>query len=157
MTDLEKRITELEDIEAIKKLKALYCDICDDDHNPDRIWRLFAEDGIWEGAGFGKAQGHKAISELFKSFQKLIKFSQHNVFNPRITIDGNRAHGIWYLVGPFTFYDKEQARWLACRYEDDYVKINGEWKYQHLRAFVRVNAPYEEGWAKHPMEQVGSK
>ena len=147
-SDLEKRITELEDIEAIKQLKALYCDVCDDDHNPDRIWKLFAEDGIWEGGGFGQAQGYQAIRDLFGGFKKLISFSQHNVFNPQIVIDGNRAHASWYLVGPFTFREKGDARWLACRYEDDYVKINGEWKYQHLRAIVRVNAPYETGWAQ---------
>jgi len=147
-SEIEKRITELEDIEAIKKLKALYCDICDDNHNPDRIWKLFAPDGIWEGGGFGKAQGHEAIRNLFVTFQKLISFSQHNVFNPRIEINGDRAHGIWYLLGPFTFREKNEARWIACRYEDDYVKINGEWKYQHLRAIIRVAASYEIGWAK---------
>jgi hypothetical protein len=147
-TDLEKRIARLEDIEAIKQLKAVYCDICDDDHNPDRIVKIFAEDGIWEGAGFGKAQGHAAIRDLFQGFQKLIKFSQHNIFNPRIEVDGNRAKGIWYLVGPFTFHQGNEARWIACRYEDDYVKINGEWKYQHLRAIIRVNAPYATGWAE---------
>ena len=146
-TDLERRITELEDIEAIKRLKALYCDICDDDHNPDRIWRIFAEDGIWEGGSFGKAQGHEAIRKLFAGFQKLISFSQHNVFNPQIKISGDRAHASWYLAGPFTFREKNDARWIACRYEDDYVKINGEWRYQHLRAEIRIAAPYETGWA----------
>jgi SnoaL-like domain len=146
-TDLEKRIARLEDIEAIKQLKAVYCDICDDDHNPDRIVKIFAEDGIWEGAGFGKAQGHAAIRDLFQGFQKLIKFSQHNIFNPRIEVSGDRAKGIWYLVGPFTFHKDNEARWIACRYEDDYVKVNGEWKYQHLRAIIRVNAPYATGWA----------
>ena len=146
-TDLERRITELEDIEAIKKLKALYCDICDDDHNPDRIWRIFAEDGIWEGGDFGKAQGHDAIRKLFTGFKQLISFSQHNVFNPQIVINGDRAHASWYLVGPFTFREKNDARWIACRYEDDYVKIGGEWKYQHLRAQIRIAAPYETGWA----------
>jgi hypothetical protein len=33
-SELERRITQLEDVEAIKRLKALYCDICDDNHNP---------------------------------------------------------------------------------------------------------------------------
>jgi hypothetical protein len=47
--ELEKRITVLEDIEAIKKLKARA--VCYDDHNPDKITTLFAEDGIWEGVG----------------------------------------------------------------------------------------------------------
>jgi len=147
-SELEKRITELEDVEAIKKLKALYCDICDDAHNPDRIWKIFAEDGIWEGGDFGQAKGHAAIRKLFEGFKQLISFSQHNVFNPQIVVNGDRAHGSWYLVGPFTFREKNDARWIACRYEDDYVKVNGEWKYQHLRAIIRMVAPYETGWAK---------
>ena len=58
ISELEKRITRIEDIEAIKQLKARYCDICDDMHNPDRIASVFAEDGIWESGDFGVAQGH---------------------------------------------------------------------------------------------------
>ncbi len=38
---LEARITRLEDIEAIKQLKARYCEICDDDHDPERITSVF--------------------------------------------------------------------------------------------------------------------
>ena len=147
MTELEQRLTRMEDIEAIKQLKAEYCDICDDDHNPDRITTIFAEDGIWEGAGFGKAQGHAAIRELFKKFQTLISFSQHQVLNPVIKIDGDRATGIWYFFGPFTFYKDNQAKWLAARYQDDYVKLNGEWKIQHLRARGRMSTDYEKSWA----------
>jgi hypothetical protein len=145
--DLEKRITVLEDIEAIKQLKARYCAVCDDDHNPDKITTLFVEDGIWEGGDFGKASGHAAIRKLFEGFQKLISFSQHNVMNSIIEVDGNRAKGVWYLLGPFTFRKDNGARWIACKYEDDYVKVNGEWKYQHLRAIIRVQAEYEKGWA----------
>ena len=147
MTALEQRLTRMEDIEAIKQLKAEYCDICDDDHNPDRITTIFAEDGIWEGAGFGNAQGHAAIRELFKKFQTLISFSQHQVLNPVIKIDGDRATGIWYFFGPFTFYKDNQAKWLAARYQDDYVKVNGEWKIQHLRARGRMTTDYEKSWA----------
>ena len=108
---------------------------------------IFAEDGIWEGAGFGKSQGHAAIRELFKKFQTLISFSQHQVMNPIIKIDGDRATGIWYFFGPFTFYKNNQAKWLAARYDDDYVKVNGEWKIQHLRARGRMTTDYEKSWA----------
>ena len=148
MSEIEKRITVLEDIEEIKKLKARYCAICDDDHNPDKIATVFAEDGIWEGGDFGKAQGHQAIRKLFEGFKKLISFSQHNVMNPVIEVQENRAKGNWYFMGPFTFRKGNRALWLAARYEDDYVKVNGEWKFQHLRAIGRMGAPYEKGWAK---------
>lgn len=78
ITELEKRITRLEDIEAIKQLKARYCEICDDTHNPDRITSIFAEDGIWESEDFGTARGHEEIRELFRGFEKLFSVTQRN-------------------------------------------------------------------------------
>lgn len=145
--ELRQRLTVLEDVEAIKRLKAEYCDICDDDHNQDRIVRIFAEDGIWESKGVGRAQGHAELRELFRSFYEKISFSQHNVFNPRIEVSGNQAHGVWYFLGPFTFRKSNQAVWLAARYEEDYVKLADGWKFKHLRAIGRLSAPYETGWA----------
>jgi SnoaL-like domain len=146
--DLERRITVLEDIEAIKKLKARYCSVCDDDHNPDEITKLFASDGIWEGDGIGAHKGHAAIRALFERFRDRISFSQHNVMNPNITVSGDRAEGTWYFLGPFTFRKDNRQMWLAARYEEDYVKVNGDWKFAHLRAIGRMSAPYETGWAK---------
>jgi hypothetical protein len=147
-SELEKRITVLEDTEAIKKLKALYCEICDDDHNQDRIVRIFTEDGIWESQDLGQARGHDELRKLFKNFAERISFSQHNVMNPIIEVDGNTAKGSWYFMSPFTFRRGNRALWLAARYQDDYVKINGQWKFKHLRAIGRMAAPYEKGWAK---------
>lgn len=137
IAELEKRITRLEDIEAIKQLKAVYCHICDDTHNPDRIASVFAEDGIWEAEGFGKAEGHKAIRELFVGFREQFSFSQHNIMNPVINVNGERATGIWYLVGPWDATENNRKIWMTARYDDDYIKVDGEWKYQHLRADIR--------------------
>lgn len=140
MAALEKRLTRLEDIEAIKQLKARYSHICDDDHNPDTIASVFAEDGIWESPDFGKATGHKEIQALFSNFRKTFSFSQHNMMNPVIEVDGNRATGIWYIMGPWTYAENKEQKWLALRYDDDYVKVDGEWKYQHLRVVLRMVA-----------------
>ena len=151
--ELEQRITRLEDLEAIRRLKARYCEICDDDHNPVRITSIFADDGIWEGRGIGKAKGHAEIRELFESFQKLMSYSQHMVMNPDIEVaaEGDRAHGTWYFFGMFTFYEGNQAKWQAARYHEDYVKVNGEWKIQHLRIKgPAMSADYEKGWAPQP-------
>ena len=143
MAELERRITRLEDIEAIKQLKARYCEICDDGHNPDRVTSVFAEDAIWESADFGKAQGHEEIRELFRGFQKMFSFSQHNIMNPIIKVDGDRATGVWYIMGPWTYSETNDEKWFALRYDDDYVKVNGEWKYQHLRVALRMVADRE--------------
>jgi len=66
--ELERRIAVLEDIEAIKKLKARYCAICDEDHNPAKITALFAPDGIWEGAGVRAASGTRCDSQTLSGF-----------------------------------------------------------------------------------------
>ena len=57
-----------------------------------------------------------------------------------IEVDGDRATGIWYIQGPWTETEGGKEIWMTARYDDDYVKINGEWKYQHLRGVVRMVA-----------------
>ncbi len=148
MTTLERRITRLEDREAIKELKARYCEICDDDHNPDRIVSLFTEDGIWEGRGIGLAQGHAEIRELFERFRTMMSFSQHMVMNPVIELDGDRAQARWLFFGMFTFYEGKQAKWQSARYHEDYLKVDGVWLIEHLRVKgPGVSADYEKGWS----------
>lgn len=62
---LERRIRVLEDIEAIKKLKARYAYYCDDNYDADGIANLFVEDGIWDGGDFGRYQGREEIRKFF--------------------------------------------------------------------------------------------
>lgn len=144
ITTLEKQITALQDIEAIKQVIYAYCDIADDDHNQNRIVTIFAEDGIWEGEPY-RVQGHSGIRALFKTFAEQICFSQHNVFNPCIRVDGNTAHATYYFLGPFTFRENDRKCWIIARGEDDYVKIDGKWKIKHHRGFG-IEAPFEDGW-----------
>ena len=147
--DLEARITRLEDLEAIKQLKARYCEICDDDHNPDRITSVFTEDGVWEGKGIGEANGHEEIRALFSRFQKAIRFSQHMTMNPIIEVDGEQARGTWYFFGPFTMEKDNQALWQACRYHEVYRKVDGQWLIERLTIKgPRIAADYREGWAR---------
>ena len=148
LEELAARITRLEDLEAIKQLKALYCEICDDDHNPDRIVEIFTEDGIWEGRGIGTARGRDEIRALFENFQRMMSFSQHMTMNPRIEVNGESATGTWYFFGPFTFRDGNQAKWQATRYHEEYLKVEGTWKIKHLK--IRApgfSADYDKGWA----------
>jgi uncharacterized protein (TIGR02246 family) len=141
---LQKQLTMLQDIEAIKQVVYSYCDIADDDHNQDRIVSIFTEDGIWEGEPH-RAQGHAAIRALFKTFAEQICFSQHNVFNPRIRVDGDTAYATYYFLGPFTFRENNHRSWIIARGEDDLVKADGVWKIKHHRGFG-IEASFEQGW-----------
>jgi len=149
LENLAARIDRLEAIEEIKQLKALYCEICDDGHNPDRIISIFTEDGIWEGKGIGKAVGHEQIATLFKKFQKMMSFTQHMVMNPRIEVQGDQATGTWYFFGPFTFRENDQAKWQAARYHERYIKVAGQWKIQRLTVSgPGMSVDYQTGWGE---------
>ncbi|MFK7916173.1 MAG: nuclear transport factor 2 family protein [Pseudomonadales bacterium] len=146
---LEERITRLEDIEAIKQLKALYCEICDDGHNPDRITTIFTDDAVWEGKGIATATGSGEIRSLFVRFSEMMSFTQHMTMNPRIEVQGDQAKGTWYFFGPFTFVEGPQAKWQASRYHERYQRVGDEWKIKHLKVCApTMSVDYQTGWAE---------
>jgi hypothetical protein len=144
---LEERIRVLEDIESIRKLKARYCAGCDDDHNPESLAALWAEDGSWEATGMGKWEGRAKVKEFMTSMRTSgrIRNSAHNVFNPIIDVDGDRATGHWRLLMLYTGNTSDggvQYFRIIGWYREEYVRVNGTWLYQSLYCEVEENAPY---------------
>lgn len=131
MPSIEQRLTQLEDIEAIRQLKARYCDVCDNGHDPDAIVELFAPDGVWENGAQGPFEGHDEIRSAFERFGRSITFSQHNAVNLDVKVDGDRASGTWHFVGFLEFARHPTALSLA-RYDEEYVKLDGAWKFNRL-------------------------
>lgn len=150
--DLEKTVRRLADIEDIKQLKARYAGACDEDYNPDLLAPLFAEDAIWDGSILGYAEGRAAIHEFFAASSSLVPFAVHQITTPLIEIDGDTATGQWYLWQPMVF--QGEALWLSAKYNDKYVRQDGQWLYQHLKLDIRMLTPYAEGPAKTRIIEV---
>ena len=150
--DLEKMVQRLTDIEDIKQLKARYAAACDDDYNVEKLSPLFTEDAVWDGGILGYADGHAAICEFFANSANLVPFAVHQISNPLIEIDGDKATGEWYLWQPMVF--QGEALWLSAVYNDEYVRQDGAWRYQNLKLNIRMLTPYEEGPAKTRIIEV---
>lgn len=148
LEDLERRLRVLEDIEAIKKLKARYCAYCDNNYDADGIAALFTEDAVWDGGNFGRYEGREAIRTFFRGAPRIFPFAIHQVMNPIIEVEGEQAKGQWYLFQPATLAEGNQAVWLAARYEEEYVKVESEWKFKRLKVFPSFLTPYDQGWVK---------
>ena len=90
-------------------------------------------------------EGQEAIRAFFKRASQRLPFAIHQVLNPIIEVNGDTAHGTWYLFQACT--QKEGAIWVAGVYEDDYVKVNGRWKYKKLTVTFKFWTPFDQGWA----------
>ena len=143
----EQRLTILEDIEAIKQLKARYCQACDDDHNPETLGPLFTQDAVWEASSVGRADGREAIQKLLGDIGRsgTIRNSAHNVMNPVIEVDGNFATGEWRLIMLYTgIYPNGELHFsrIIGWYKESYSKQQGQWYIANLYCQVEESAPY---------------
>jgi uncharacterized protein (TIGR02246 family) len=150
MKTIEERLRVLEDIEEIRKLKARYAAACDDNYDADAIAALFTEDALWDGGSLGKADGRDAIRKFFSRAAEFFPFAIHNVMNPIIEVEGDRATAQWYLLQPATMAKGNQAVWLAAVYHDEYVRHDGRWMFKKLSVKPHFLTPYQEGWARKP-------
>jgi ketosteroid isomerase-like protein len=155
LTDLERRIRALEDIEAIKQLKYRYADACDRGYDADTLADLFTEDAIWDGGVFGRNDGQEAIRNYFRGVSSDIVFAMHYMMNPIIEVDGDQARGAWYLFQTCTFAEGNTPILGAAKYAERYQRVHGTWKFRHLQLISIFWTPYEEGWVKRPFIQDG--
>lgn len=155
LEQLEARIKVLEDIEEIRKLRATYCFLCDagldKDGNLDKLLSHFTENARLQfgpGAPIQGREGHKAF--FGATVTGAVSFCMHMVHNSFITVDGDKADGTWYFEAPTTTRAEHKAQWMAGTYIEEYVREDGEWKFDSIKAVFNYITPYEDGWAKTP-------
>ena len=149
--DLIRRLDALESEGAIRRLMSEYQEVRDfGAGSGTQIANLFTADGIWEGVGrvaevLGTHQGREAIAQRFSAS---LPFSVHFLTNESIIVDDNTAVGRWRYLQTTVY--KGQAVWIAGRYHNDFVRVEGQWKFRHLRIDGIFVTPYEDGWVKTP-------
>ena len=148
--ELENRVRVLEDMEAIRNLKARYAEICDDRYNVKRMEELFVEDSVWDGGEvWGVYKGRNEIMRFFAEAGERIT-GVHFFVQPKIRIASNHeAEGSWYLLQQGTKGD--MAFWLSAVEYEKYVKINGKWFFKEIKFKEFFATPFEEGWHRNRM------
>ncbi|MBR2836243.1 MAG: nuclear transport factor 2 family protein [Coriobacteriales bacterium] len=124
----------------------------DHGYDGEGIASLFTEDGLWEIEGVGGvAQGHDAIVNHAANLVKSLPWGQHNMLAPMITVepDGMTATGTFCLICTLTLIEEsgEEAAYIEIgKYRNTYVKVDGEWKFQHLYGNMEKVGRWELGW-----------
>jgi hypothetical protein len=146
--DVERRLDALESEGAIRRLMATYLETRDFGGDAASIPGLFTPDGIWEHVGrlapvLGAHHGREAIARRFSG---PLPLSRHFLTNEAITVTGDTAVGTWSYV--MASVVEEQVVWTVGRYRNDFVRVEGAWKFQHLRINDIALPSTPDGWLK---------
>jgi hypothetical protein len=164
---LERRLRELEDVNAIRRLHhayGYYIDLC----RADEVVDLFARDGEVLFLS-GIYRGHAGVARLYKTwFQQFFTGGRpgpvdgflldHFQMQDIITIADDRksAKGRFRALLAGGNHESRPDKpeglplqfWEAGLYENDYVREGGIWKIARLDYRVQWQADYEAGWAR---------
>lgn len=67
--------------------------------------------------------------------------------------------GSWYLWEALNMprlgtKNEEETVWAAGEYFDDYIKVEGVWKFKRIEVHIKTLSPYSDGWAKTRIRPV---
>lgn len=129
-SDIERRLRRLEDIEAIRQLKARYFACCDR-KDPAGMRACFVDGRMHIDYGaMGVYDNADAVVKLFTDIgchPHMVEM--HHGVNPQIEIvDDTHARGSWSLHYFLINTQTQGVTQLGGHYEDGYAKVAGEWK-----------------------------
>lgn len=79
---------------------------------------------------------------------------QHMTVNPVIEInkDRTKAKGVWHSPGLLSriHNGKLTPCWVWGKYDMEYVKEDGIWKFWHFAFRLTFHTPYDKGWVEEP-------
>ena len=160
--ELENKVRELYDREAVRDLRYRYHEYVNEGKFK-QIPDLFTADGVLDFAHLGKATGREQLLRFFgaleqpasgvPSDQPRITWVKQFIHNHTIHLNGDGGNGFAYLEAK-PIYNGE-AFLVAARYDDEYVRVNGEWKFSSMTLVPYFMVPLKEGWAQKDRLKMG--
>lgn len=120
----------------------------------------FMEEGLYEGPEKVKAYFQAIQDYLDDPSDKRGFMPLQNLATPHIVVStsGQRARAQWDILNAnamqATPYPGDQTKltalWICGRYDNEFIKVGGEWKLLKLHLVTYFKSPFEEGWLKDP-------
>jgi hypothetical protein len=171
--ELERKAGLLEDIIAIINLQATF-NYCLELNNTDRIVdELFAQHDSQVRCEIADSGAYEGIASIRSFWQ-----ARHSIQSARgylgtvmletpyvqLSEDGKQARGIWHAFGPQSVRvaaddaveetagaeGKLTATWYMGKYQNEYVKEDGQWRIKSLHALKYMQSPYDKSWVEEP-------
>ena len=147
LDELEARLRTLEDLEAIKRLKYKYWR-CLDQKRWDELAECFTADAtVSYGGGQYRFTGRDQIIGFLRDALSVERgtIGFHHGHHPEIALTSpTTARGQWALHNYMLNSNQQRGVREGAFYEDEYVKLGGEWKLQHT-SYTYV---FHEEWSR---------
>ncbi|WP_026928456.1 nuclear transport factor 2 family protein [Granulicoccus phenolivorans] len=132
-THPDPAVQRLLDAEAVRELRHRYCWAYDRTDLAGLV-ALFTDDAVCVFGPFGQWEGIDQITEGYRdSLATLGGKTMHAITNDVVTVDGDTAHGEFYLLD-FTFgAPKENPLKIIAHYLEDYRREGSGWKIARSR------------------------
>jgi 3-phenylpropionate/cinnamic acid dioxygenase small subunit len=156
--DQDAVVRELYAREQLRELRYAYAHHLDAGEW-DAWGSLFAPEARFEvhrpvppGDGPWTVRGREAITEFGASaIADAFEYSAHMMHNPRLAVDDDAATGRWYF-DVFAAKPNGHVNWHQGIYEDDYRRVDGEWRFESVVVTVRAES---EDVIRHELDRVG--
>ncbi len=162
--ELEAKVLELVERDAIRDLRFRYHE-CINEAKMAEISDLFTEDGELEFGHLGNAKGREQINGFFAGLardpsksgeastrRRLYRVKQF-IHNHVVRLHGDTADGFAYLEAKPVYNGESYV--VAARYDDEYVKQGGQWKFRKMKLTPYFMVPLKEGWAGDDLLKMG--
>lgn len=165
LEELQKRVQNLEDVEAVKKLQIAYSHYLEH-WEEEQLIGLFSKspDVSLQVGDNPETRGPEAVKDFF-NFAK--HYSTHGtakapaVFLHRLISisgivdvdpDGKTAKGRWFAIGFHAGHVAGEAggKLGSGTFENEYVKEDGKWKIKRLFHNALFYTPFPGGWQYQP-------
>ena len=156
--DLASRVQVLEDIESIKRLKARWWFACDT-RDIQGMRACYDENNFLIDFGFiGEFTDMDAFISVFKSLAcHPTHVDMHHGTAPEIEMTGlDTAKGRWRMRFQLLETEQQQVQLMSGYYEDEYARVDGEWKMRVSRYTLMSNLFLNSDNGVVAIEQIGS-
>ena len=142
--ELEAMVRELRDRELIKELTHQYAH-CVRQNDIEGVVHLFAEDGAMEMDPTTIITGRAELRKFYTEALPQLGIPYDFLHNHVIQLQGDRATGVCSLEVRGVHAGKSVTG--AGHYDDEFVRVGEEWKFQRRQITLYFFVGHEEGWA----------
>jgi hypothetical protein len=144
----EQRLSRLEDIQAIGVAKARYLRACDR-KQPDLVRACFTDNAIIDFEGFPQFSNPDDFVAIFTEWGCRPNIvDMHHMQNPIIELIGPETAKGWFDLFFFQIdTDTGLHTQLAVNYDDDFQRIDGEWRISRSLSRRRLTVTVWSAWS----------